>query len=119
MKRIILLVFAAVLLASCTSTLPCQFTKLADQVEKKGDSFSEAQWEKVSDQFDDLLEKYKADADKYNAEQKKEINSAIGRIQGAMLKAGIGKAAGAVDEVLDEAKGFFEGLGIGGGDKKE
>lgn len=117
MKKILFLLFAVVLMAAgCTASLPKQFTALADKVEKNGESFSEKQWENVNAQFDKLMEQYNKVVDKLNADQKKEISSAIGRYQAAALKAGLGKAAGAVEELVEGAKGFLEGLG---GDDQE
>lgn len=116
MKKVLFMLLAMVLMASCTSMLPKQFTSLADKVEKNGASFSEAQWEKVSDQFDNLMEKYNANIDKFNADQKKEINSAIGRFQAAQLKAGLGEVGNAIEGLVEGAKGFLEGLG-GDGEK--
>lgn len=111
MKKILFLLCALVLMASCTSNLPKQFTALADKVEKKGADFSEEQWNNVTAQFDKLVEQYNQNIDKFNADQKKEINSAIGRFQAASLKAGLGKVGDAIDGAVEEAKGFLEGLG--------
>lgn len=120
MKKLLILMFAAVLFASCTAALPKQFTALADKVEKQGESFSAEQWDKVNAQFDKLMEKYNQVVDKLNADQKKVINAAIGRYQAASLKAGLGQAASAVEELVEGAKGFLEGLGGGDdGDKED
>ena len=112
MKKILFLVFAFMLVAACDSlsSLPKQFTALADKVEKKGESFSAEQWEQVSDKLEELTELYTENIDKFNSEQKQEINSAIGKIQAGILKAGIKEAAGAVNELVEGAKGFLEGL---------
>ena len=119
MKKILVLLFAFVLVAACDSlsSLPKQFTQLADKVEKQGDKFSSEQWEQVSDQLDALTEKYNANIDKFSSEQKQTINAAIGKIQGCILKAGIGEAAGALNELVEGAKGFLEGLTGGSSDE--
>ncbi len=116
MKKILFILCAVVLMASCTNMLPQQFASLADKVEKNGANFSEEQWNKVTDQFDKLLEQYNANADKFNAEQKEKINSSIGRFQAAVLKAGLGQLGSAIDGAIEGAKGFLEGLS---GDKEE
>lgn len=116
MKKVLFMLLAMFLMASCTSMLPKQFTALADKVEKNGASFSKEQWDKASEKFDDLVEQYNQNIDKFNAEQKKEINSAIGRFQAAVLKAGLGEVGKSIDEFVEGAKGFLEGLG---GDKEE
>ena len=117
MKKILVLLAAIALMVACDgiSSLPKQFTQLADKVEKKGETFSAEQWEQISDQLDALTAKYNENIDKFNAEQKKEINAATGKIQAGILKAGLGEAADAVGEIVEEAKGFLEGLT--GGDK--
>ena len=119
MKKILVLLFAFVLVAACNSinSLPKQFTALADKVEKKGESFSAEQWEAVSEKLDDLMEVYNENIDKFNADQKKEINTAIGKIQGGIFKAGLNDAAGVINDIVDGAKGFLEGLGAGGDDE--
>ncbi len=118
MKKILFLLFAFTLVAACNSlsSLPKQFTALADKVEKKGETFTTEQWEQIGDQLEALTEKYNENIDKFNADQKKEINTAIGKIQAGILKAGLSDAAGALDEIVDGAKGFLEGLT---GDKSE
>lgn len=114
MKRIALLLIAALTLASCVSSLPAKFTSLADKVEKKGAEFSEAQWESANATYDKLMEEYAKVENKLNDEQKKEITSAIGRYNAAALKAGLGKVGSAIEEAVEGAKGFLEGLGGGG-----
>lgn len=117
MKKILVLLSVLALFVACDgiSSIPKQFTQLADKVEKKGESFSAEQWEQISDQLDALTEKYNENIDKFNSEQKKEVNTAIGKIQAGILKAGLGEAADAVNELVEGAKGFLEGLT--GGDK--
>ena len=111
MKKILFLLFAFVLMASCTATLPKQIVQLADKAEKKGASFSQEQWSKVTDQFNKLVEEYNKNIEKFNADQKKEVNAAIGKFQAASLKAGLGQIGDAIEEVVEGAKSFLEGLG--------
>ena len=117
MKKVLFFLCAILLMVACTSQLPKKFTALADQVEKKGESFSEEQWEKVNDSFDKLMEAYKQQADKLTEEQKSVINEAIGRFRAAQLKAGLGKVGDALNEIGDSVKGFFEGLAGGSDDE--
>ena len=104
------------LMVSCTSTLPKQFTRLADKVEKQGANVSTEQWDKANAEFDKLMEQYNQNIDKFSADQKKEINAAIGKFQAAVLKAGLGEVGNAIEGLVEGAKGFLEGLG---GDKSE
>lgn len=111
MKKIVFMLCAIVLMVACTSTLPKKFTALADEVEKKGENFSEEQWEKATATYDKLVQEYEQQADKLSEEQKSEINKAIGRFRAAQLKAGLSKVGDAINEIGDSVKGFLEGLG--------
>lgn len=110
MKKILFLLFSLVLMVSCVSSLPKQFTALADKVEKQGASFSNEQWEQANVQFNKLMEQYDKVADKLKPDQKKEISSAILRYQAASVKASIQEAAGAVEGIVEGAKDIIEGL---------
>ncbi|MBO4670578.1 MAG: hypothetical protein J5640_01880 [Bacteroidales bacterium] len=112
MKKFIFLAISVLLMAACGSPLPQQFNAIADRVEKNGDKFTEEQWEKVNAEYDKLVEKYEAVSEKLSADERQEISSAMGRYQGAVLKAGIKQVGSALDEALEGAKGFLEGLGI-------
>ena len=111
MKKILFIVLSVCLMAACTSNLPKQFTALAEKVEKNGDKFTEEQWEKVNAEYDKLVEKFNQEGEKLSDEQRQEISSAMGRYQGAVLKAGIKQIGSALDEAVEGAKGFLEGLG--------
>lgn len=110
MKKILFLLFSLFLMVSCASSLPKQFTALADKVEKQGASFSNEQWEQANAQFNKLMEKYDKVADKLKPEQKKEISSSILRYQAASVKASIKGAADAVEGIVEGAKEVIDSL---------
>ena len=123
MKKILVALFAIFLMASCTSSLPARFSRLADKVDSKGANYSEAQWDKANAQFEKLIQEYVDNYDSFNREQKKEINKAIAKYSAAVLKSGVGNAIGVMQDILSElpstlndildgAKGFLEGLGL-------
>ena len=123
MKKILLFALAAVLMAACTSSLPAKMTQLADKVSAKGADFTPEQWEKTSAQFEKLVQQYVDNFDKFNNDQKKQINAAIGKYSAAALKCGVNDAVKqingilntipeSVNTALEGAKGFFEELGL-------
>lgn len=123
MKKILFVLAAILLMTACTSMVPGQITRLADKVEANGADFSPAQWEKANAQLENLLDKYVDNYDKFNASQRKEIANALGRYGKAAVKAGVTNATtlinsalqelpSALDGIIDEAKGFLEGLGL-------
>ena len=119
MKRILFFLLTALLMASCTSLLPGQITRLADKVEAKGANFTEAQWQKANAKFEKLVQEYMDNYSSFKKDQKKEINKAIAKYSATALKYGVGNVAdtvkdiaGDLEGILDSAKGFLEGLGL-------
>lgn len=123
MKKILFVLAAILLMTACTSMIPGQISRLADKVEAKGADFSKDQWDKTNAQLQKLLDQYAANSDKFNTEQKKEIANALGRYAKAAVKAGVTNVSSminaalkdvptAVEGLVDEAKGFLEGLGL-------
>ena len=112
MKKIIFFAIAILMMASCahTPTLAEQFTALADKVEQNGDKFSADQWKEAGSQFDALVEQYNNDIETLTPDDKKTIGNAIGRFQAARIKAGLNEFGNAVDNALESAKGFVDGL---------
>lgn len=123
MKKIVIILLMASILASCTSALPGKFTRLADKVEAKGANFSEAQWEKTNETFEKLVDQYIDNYSSFKPSEKKEISKAIARYSAAAVKAGVQNASLEVNDILEDlpesidgfmegAKGFLEGLGL-------
>jgi len=123
MKKILLFALAAVLMTACAFSLPAKMTQLADKVSAKGADFTPQQWEKTNAQFEKLVQQYVDKFDKFNNDQKKEINAAIGKYTAAALKCGVNDAVKqingilntipeSVNTALEGAKGFFEELGL-------
>ena len=123
MKKIVLLLFAAVLMTACAFSLPGKFTQLADKVAAKGADFTPQQWEKANAQFEKLVQQYVDRYDKFSNEDKKEINAAIGKYTATALKCGVSnglkqinsllkQVPSAIDTASEGAKSFLEGLGL-------
>ena len=123
MKRILLLAFAALLVAACAFSLPGKFTQLADKAAAKGTDWSPKQWENANAQFEKLVQQYVDKYDKLSNDDKKEINAAIGKYTATALKCGaangltqidalLNKIPSAVDTAAEGVKGFLEELGL-------
>lgn len=123
MKRIVLMLFAAVLMTACAFSLAGQFAQLADKVAAKGADYTPEQWEKANAQFEKLVQKYVNDFDGISADDKKEINAAIGKYMATALKCGVSgglkqinallkQIPAAVGSAAEGAKGFLEELGL-------
>lgn len=123
MKRILLLVLAAVLMTACGFSLPAKMTRLADKVSSKGADFTPDQWQKTNAQFEKLVQQYVDKYDKFNNDEKKEINAAIGKYTAAALKCGVNDAVKQINSILkgipdsvnaalEGAREFLEELGL-------
>ena len=118
MKKLFLfmaLAAAALVALSCTSMLPARIEKFVDKVEKNAPSYSEADWDKVSDQFTKLMDQYDKAYDKLPKEDRERIDKAVGRYHAIVLKSGVNNIINSFDKavngVLKGVGGFFEGLG--------
>ena len=123
MKKIVLLLFAAVLMTACAFSLPGKFTQLADKVAAKGADFTPQQWEKANAQFEKLVQQYVDRYDKLSNEDRKEINAAIGKYTATAIKCGVSdglkqinallkQVPSAIDSAAEGVKGFLEELGL-------
>ena len=123
MKKILFFLMAALIVASCAFSLPGKFTELADKVAQKGADFTPEQWEKTNAQFEKLVQQYVDKYDSFSADDKKEINAAIGKYTATALKCGVAdglkqinallkQVPSAIDTAAEGAKGFLEELGL-------
>ena len=118
------LVLFATALTSCQSReelLINKINKLADRVEQKADSFSNADWEKALSDFQDLQEQ--ATKCHFNKQQLKDFAKAEARLTAVFAKKGASKLGEELQDLLDEGKEIVNGLldgfreGFGSGDE--
>lgn len=115
MKRIVVLLLmtamAALMMTSCKETLPARFDRLVNYVDKHCDKFSQSDWDKANSQFSKLVDEYTENRNAYNADQRKQINSAIAKYAGLVAKSGVKSAMDVVNDLLDQIPSFFESIG--------
>lgn len=123
MKKVLFLTLVAAIMTACAFSLPGKFTQLADKVAAKGADFTPAQWEKANAQFEKLVQQYVDKYDTFSNDEKKEINTAIGKYTATALKCGVSdslkqinallkKVPGAIGTATEGVKGFLEELGL-------
>ena len=118
MKKIVfVLTFAvvALLVSSCASVLPARFESFVDKVEKNASSYSEDDWQAVSDQFEKLVQQYDKSYDKLKPSERERIDKAIGRYRAILVKSGINNLLDSFDDVVSglssKVRGFIDGIG--------
>ena len=111
MKKIILIIAALVLVASCgPAPLSERIDKCTEKVEQESKTWTEEDWEISQDEYELLIEEYTENYDSYTQEEKDEINKAIGRYTGLLLKQGIQTATDAIDDLTSRIPSFLEGF---------
>lgn len=115
MKRIVVLLLmtamAALMMTSCKENLPARFDRLVNYVEKHCDKFSQSDWDRANSQFSKLVDEYTENRNAYNADQRKQINSAIAKYAGLVAKSGVKSAMDVVNDLLEQIPSFFESIG--------
>lgn len=102
---------AALMMTSCKENLPARFDRLVNYVEKHCDKFSQSDWDKANSQFSKLVDEYTENRNAYNADQRKQINSAIAKYAGLVAKSGVKSAIDVVNDLLEQIPSFFESIG--------
>ena len=102
---------AVIAMTSCKETLPARFDKFVGYVEKRCDKFAEDDWKKANAQFEKLVDEYTQNRSSYNADQQKQIRSAITKYVGLAAKSGIKSAVDAVNGVIEQLPSLLEGIG--------
>lgn len=103
---------AMLLLSACKETLPKRFDTFVDKVDKKAASFSEDDWKKTNAQFEKLVQEFQNNQSAYNADEKKQINAAIGKYMAIVAKSGVTNLLDGIDSLFDGLGGFLKGLGL-------
>ena len=123
-KLFFTLLIAAFALTACKPSAERYINDLKNFVEKvseEGSDYTAEQWEKVSQEFDELLQRAE-ELEGLTDEQKQEIMKLQGKFSGTMMKKGFDSLMKDADKVIKDAgkeiekvgkaiEGFLEGLG--------
>lgn len=115
MKRVVALLLMTALAVfattSCKETLPKRFDNFVNGVEKRCEKFSEDDWTKANAQFEKLLNEYTENRSSYNADEQKQIRSAIGKYVGLAAKSGVKTALDSINGLIEQIPSLLEGIG--------
>lgn len=111
MKKILSLVLAATLLASCAGVSTSEkLTRFVDKAEEKADGYSAEEWSQSLEEYEGLLQDYLKSGSECSEEEAKEATQAIGRYTGLLMKHGIEKSADLVSRLGTLLPSYLEGL---------
>lgn len=102
MKKILTVICMLLVLATAASatSLSSRMTRYIDNIEKKCKEWTKEDWNASKEQYKVYIEEYNANKDSYSQEENDEINKAIGRYNGLLIKHG-----------MEELGDYLEGLG--------
>ena len=105
---IVLAIAGVIILCSFGFSLPSQFERFVDKVEKNAPEYTQEDWKKASEQFKQLMDKYKEAFDNTSEEDKERIDKSIGKYRAIVFKYGVSKS---FDESMKTLGPKLESLG--------
>ena len=119
-KKSLLFVFAALLLAACSTNSPRGFERVVKDVEQNGAEYTQKDWDKADARFEKFCEKYdQYELRQMNREEQREVGRLIARYTkartmhaakglGELLNAGSALVSGFVDELDSDMVDDFD-----------
>ena len=97
-------------LFSCTSPLSSRMNKYVSNVESKSKDWSSDDWKLSQEEYSKLLKEYEEHYDSYTKEEKEQINKAIGRYNGLLIKQGLNEAGNVLKEIGEQIPSLIQGF---------
>lgn len=108
--RATLALMITLMLTACTSSLSSRIDKAVADVEANCETWTEEEWDLAIDDYSKLLEEYEMNYNSYSAEEKAEINRALGRYSALMVKQGFREAGDALEDFTESLPSLVEGF---------
>ena len=112
MKKLnfIMILFMMLFLTSCEVPTSMKFDQYVDEVEKNYKNWTDEDWEISKEKYRKLLEEYETNYESLTQEERDNINKAIGRYHGILLKNGFKKVDESINGFIDRLPSMFEGF---------
>ncbi|MBR5781288.1 MAG: hypothetical protein IKY27_04820 [Bacteroidales bacterium] len=108
--NVIVVLFVMSFLASCEIPTSAKFDHHLKKVENNSGNWTEEEWEMSKEKYRQLLKEYEENYDNMTPEERAEINKAIGRYNGILMKKGIERVDESIDDFIDRFPSLFEGF---------
>lgn len=112
MKKLnsIIVLLVMFLLTSCEIPTSVKFDYHLKKVENNSENWTEEEWEMSKEKYRQLLKEYEENYDNMTQEERDEVNKAIGRYNGILMKKGIKKVDESINDFIDRLPSLFEGF---------
>ena len=108
--NVIIVLLVMFLLTSCEIPTSTKFDNHLKKVENNCENWTEEEWEMSKEKYRQLLKEYEENYENMTPEERAEVNKAIGRYNGILMKKGIKKVDETFDDFIDRFPSLFEGF---------
>ena len=108
--NVIIVLLVMLFLTSCEIPTSMKFEHHLNKVENNSENWTEEEWEMSKEKYRQLLKEYEENYDNMTQEERDEVNKAIGRYNGILMKKGIKKVDESINDFIDRLPSLFEGF---------
>lgn len=100
----------ALTLSSCAASLSTRMDEYIAECERDCKNWTASDWELSKQEYRKLLDEYRLNQDKYSQEEKDDVNKAIGRYNGLLVKHGIEDLSQHLKKIGERIPSLIEGF---------
>jgi hypothetical protein len=108
--RLAALFLGLAILAGCARPLADRVEGFVERTEARYEKYSDEDWQESLGEYQALMKEYRDIYQALPKEERDRINKAFGKYTGVLLKKGISTAGNALQEAVEGASSFLEGL---------
>ena len=108
--NVIMVLCVMLFLTSCEIPTSVKFDNHLKKVEANSENWTEEEWEMSKEKYRQLLKEYEENYDNMTPEEREEVNKAIGRYNGILMKKGFEKVDESINGFIDRLPSLFEGF---------
>lgn len=109
MKRLFFFTLVALCLSSCKS-LPERFESFISEVETEYETYTELDWDIITQKYAAFEAEYAEQYDKLGAEEKAQMKKGFGRFDAIITKSAIKNTADGISRFFENAGDYVDGL---------
>ena len=108
--KLLIAIAAITILVSWGKPLTTRMSDYVDSVEKNCQEWTQKEWDQSEEKYAKLREEYRQNYDSYTVEEKAEINKAIGKYHGLLIRHEIQGAGQKIKKFTERLPSLMEGF---------
>ena len=103
-SKVFAFIAALAIFVGCASTksLPERFDSFVEKTENEFKDYTEADWEKSRQEYEEFVQEIKDNYDSYSTSEKVKMAEAIGRYNSILIQNGVGSATESIGDLIDQ-----------------